>query len=60
MDKREPVRFKKRLRVNFGIDGANRVAFTEDISKTGVFIRSANVCNPETKLTLEVCWRAVR
>lgn len=53
MDKREPTRFKKRIRVNFGIDGASRVAFTEDISKTGVFLRSANVCNPDTKLTLE-------
>lgn len=53
MEKREPARFKKRIRVNFGIDGANRVAFTEDISRTGVFIRSANVCIPDTKLTLE-------
>ncbi len=53
MVKREPTRFKKRIRVNFGIDGASRVAFTEDISQTGVFIRSANVCSPDTKLTLE-------
>lgn len=53
MEKREPTRYKKRLRVNFGIEETSRAAFTEDISTTGVFIRSANVCVPNTKLTIE-------
>jgi len=53
MEKRQPTRYRKRLRVNFGIDDTNRVAFTEDISANGVFIRSANVCIPNTKLTIE-------
>jgi hypothetical protein len=53
MEKRAPIRLKKRLRVNFGIDETNRAAFTEDISTTGVFIRSANVCTPDTRLSIE-------
>lgn len=53
MDKRSPTRYKKRLRVNFGIDETNRAGFTEDISTSGIFIRSANVCVPNTKLTIE-------
>ena len=53
MNKRTPIRYKKRLRVNFGIEDTSRVAFTEDISTVGVFIRTANVCVPNTMLKIE-------
>ncbi|HPX60830.1 MAG TPA: PilZ domain-containing protein [Deltaproteobacteria bacterium] len=53
MNQRDP-RFKKRLAVNFGTEEATRVAFTEDISGTGMFLRSANVCVPNTKLTITI------
>jgi len=52
-DKRTPIRLKKRLSVRFGIDDANRVAFTEDISDSGMFIKSLNVCPPNTKIKIE-------
>ena len=52
-DKRTPVRHKKRLSIHFGIDEANRVAFTEDISMTGMFIKTLNVCPPNTKIKIE-------
>ena len=52
-DNRRPVRHKKRLSVHFGVEETNRVAFTEDISMTGIFIRSLNVCPPNTRIKLE-------
>jgi hypothetical protein len=47
-EKRDILRFRRRLTVCFGPDEANRRAFTEDISPTGMFIKTANVCNPNT------------
>ena len=52
-EKRTPIRLKKRLSVRFGIEEANRVAFTEDLSATGMFIKSLNVCPPNTKIKIE-------
>jgi hypothetical protein len=52
-DNRTPRRYKKRFSVHFGIEEANRVAFTEDISVTGMFIKSMNVCPPNTKILIE-------
>ena len=49
-DKRDLIRHKKRLTVRFGIDDVNRVAFTEDISLTGMFIKTPNICPPNTKI----------
>ena len=52
-DKRDITRLRKRLTVRFGIDAATRVAFTEDISITGMFIKTANICPPNTKIRIE-------
>jgi hypothetical protein len=52
-DNRDIVRHKKRLAVRFGIDEVNRVAFTEDVSRTGMFIKTANICPPNTKIRIE-------
>ncbi|NVN89966.1 MAG: PilZ domain-containing protein [Desulfuromonadales bacterium] len=52
-DKRSPTRHKKRFSVHFGVEEANRVAFTEDVSLTGMFLRSLNVCPPNTKIRIE-------
>lgn len=49
-EKRDIKRLKKRLSIHFGIDAATRVAFTEDISATGMFIKTPNVCPPNTKI----------
>jgi len=51
--KRDLVRHKKRLTVRFGIGETNRVAFTEDVSLTGMFIKTLNICPPNTKILLE-------
>lgn len=51
--KRDIVRHKKRLTVRFGIGETNRVAFTEDVSLTGMFIRTPNICTPNTKILIE-------
>ena len=47
------MRIRKRLTVRFGIDDAARVAFTEDISITGMFIKTANICPPNTRIKIE-------
>ena len=53
VSKRTPERHKKRLSVHFGIEQANRVAFTEDVTIKGMFIRSCNVCPPNTRIRVE-------
>ena len=53
-DKRGPVRQKKRISVRFGIGEAKQVAFTEDISPSGIFIKSFNVYPPNTKIMVEL------
>lgn len=53
-DKRDIRRIKKRISIKFGIDDANRTAFTEDISMTGMFIKSPNVVPPNTKIRIEL------
>lgn len=60
-DKREDPRLKRRLTVRFGIDETNRVAFTEDVSRTGMFIKTPNICNPNTriKITFEIATEKV-
>lgn len=52
-DKRDLKRHKKRLTIRFGLDEANRMAFTEDISATGMFIKTPNVCVPNSKIKVE-------
>jgi hypothetical protein len=52
-DKRDITRLKKRVTVRFGIDEASRVAFTEDVSHTGMFIKTPNICPPNTKIKIE-------
>jgi hypothetical protein len=52
-NKRDIVRYKKRLTVRFGMGEATRVAFTEDVSVTGMFIKTPNICPPNTKIRIE-------
>jgi len=52
--RRAPERHKKRLSVRFGIEEASRVAFTEDISLNGMFIKSSNVCPPNTMIWVAI------
>jgi hypothetical protein len=52
-NKRDIERQKRRLTVRFGIEDTNRVAFTEDVSMTGMFIKTPNICPPNTKILVE-------
>ncbi len=52
-DKRDIRRHKKRITIRFGIDEAIRVAFTEDISATGMFIKTPNIIPPNSKIRIE-------
>lgn len=53
-DKRTDKRFRKRLSLRYGIDETTKIGFTEDISDTGIFIRSVAVLAPNTILTVEL------
>jgi hypothetical protein len=53
IEKRDLGRLKKRLTVYCGIEDAKKVAFTEDISRTGMFIKTMNVCSPNTIIRIE-------
>lgn len=55
---RDLIRTKKRLPLEFGTDGTVcRKAFTEDISPMGMFIKTANVSNPNTLIRIEILHR---
>ena len=51
-NKRVLCRIKKRLTVHFGIDEAVRVAFTEDLSISGMFIKTPNVVPPGSNIII--------
>lgn len=51
-DKRDIRRIKKRFSIRFGIDEAARVAFTEDVSMTGMFIKTPNIIPPNSKVNI--------
>ncbi len=53
-EKRDLKRHRKRLTVRFGVDDPNRLAFTEDISSQGLFIKTPNVCTPGTLIRVDL------
>lgn len=54
-DRRNNGRVRKRITLAFGAAGdVSRRAFTEDMSPTGLFIKTANVSVPNTVLTVEL------
>ncbi|MGB4599727.1 MAG: PilZ domain-containing protein [Trichlorobacter sp.] len=54
-DKRDKHRTKKRIALQFGIGSdLQRRAFSEDLSPMGMFIKTANVSNPNTVLRIEL------
>ena len=53
-DKRKVARYRKRLSLKYGVDEPKSIGFTEDISDTGIFIRSAVPVAPGTILIVEI------
>ena len=54
MEKRSKDRIGKRLMVKFGAEKPDRLGFTEDISPTGLFIKTSVVFQPGTHLRIEL------
>jgi len=53
-DNRQKKRHRKRLQLRYEVDGSMRMAFTEDVSDEGFFIRTAIVHSPKTDLRIEL------
>jgi hypothetical protein len=53
-EKRDIIRLRKRMSLRFGIGEALRVAFTEDISPDGMFIKTTNICPPGSLIKIEL------
>lgn len=54
MDKRGKDRITKRLFVKFGLEKPDKVGFTEDISPSGLFIKSSVIFPPGTPIQIEL------
>ena len=53
-EKRDIRRIRKRIQVRFGIDETVRVAFSEDISMIGMFIRTPHIIPPNSRIIIEI------
>lgn len=47
-------RKRKRLSLKFGPETPDRLAFTEDISPEGMFIKTAYICKPGSTVLIEI------
>lgn len=53
-EKRNINRYKKRLSVRYGADAPNQLAFSEDVSDHGIFIKTGKVYPLGTILQIEI------
>jgi len=53
-DKRRAQRFRKRLKLRFGIEKPTWLAFSDEVSLTGMSIRTQNVLPPGTMVVVEL------
>ena len=53
-EKRYLKRYLKRLKVRYGLEQPVKLAFTEDISTTGIFIRTYDVLKPGSVILVEI------
>ena len=53
-EKRDIIRLRKRLTLRFGMEQPARMAFTEDISPEGMFIKTTNICPPGTRIKIDL------
>ena len=53
-EKRNIIRLKKRLSLKFGTDAPTKVAFTEDLSPNGLFIKTVSPVPPGTRIIIEL------
>ena len=53
-EKRNTTRLQKRLKLRYGVSKATNLAFTEDFSEVGLFVRAVNVMTPGIRLVVEL------
>ncbi len=53
-DKRNTTRYRKRLKLRFGIEKPEWLAFTDEVSLTGMSIRTQNVLPPGSIVVVEL------
>jgi Tfp pilus assembly protein PilZ len=53
-EKRIIKRVRRRLSLRFGHDKPVRMAFTEDVTDDGIFIKTTNLYKPGTQVTIEL------
>jgi hypothetical protein len=53
-DKRDITRIRKRLSLKFGIDAPNKVAFTEDLSQDGLFVKTVYPSPPGSRIHIDL------
>jgi Tfp pilus assembly protein PilZ len=53
-EKRGGDRTKKRVMVRYGVDAANRTAFTKNLSETGVFLQTNSVFKPGSTIQVQI------
>jgi len=53
-DKRRSARYRKRLKLRFGVEHPSRLAFTDEVSLTGMSIRTQNVLPPGSMIVIEL------
>lgn len=53
-EKRIITRVRRRLSLRFGQDKPVRMAFTEDVTDDGIFIKTTNLYKPGTQVTIQL------
>lgn len=54
IDKRVVDRHKRRFQLRYGLEKPDKIGFTEDISDTGIFVKSPQVIQPGKILFVEL------
>jgi hypothetical protein len=53
-ENRQRKRHRKRLQLRYGVNGSMRMAFTEDVSDEGFFIRTTTIHSPNSDIRVEL------
>jgi len=48
------IRLKKRLSLKFGIDAPTKIAFTEDLSRDGIFVKTVYPSPPGSRVYIDL------
>ncbi len=54
MERRREERFKRRFLIKYGVSFPEKIGFSKDISKNGIYITTNNPLKPETILEVKI------